>query len=81
MNQTGVSIQENLETAEWKQEGGYTKTFTFSFDKQDGCVSVGGSLHLSNQRFLLFIFFFFRLDKRTCLGNGTKNRFMFIMVQ
>ncbi len=38
---------------------------TFSFDEQDGGVSVGGSFHLSDQRFFLFIFFFFRLDTNT----------------
>lgn len=38
---------------------------TFSFDEQDGGVSVGGGLHLSNQRFFFFIFFFFRLDTHT----------------
>lgn len=35
---------------------------TFSFDEQDGGVSVRRRLHLSNQSFLLFLFFFFRLQ-------------------
>lgn len=35
---------------------------TFSFDKQNGGVSVGRCFHFSNQSFFFFIFFFFRLQ-------------------
>lgn len=38
---------------------------TFSFDEQDGGVSVGGRFHLADQRFFFFIFFFFRLHTNT----------------
>ena len=52
---------------------------TFSFDEQDGGVSVGGSFHLPDQRLFLFVFFFFRLQTRTHNFNFNKNNHVNIL--
>lgn len=52
---------------------------TISFDEQDGGVSVGGSFHLSDQRFFLFIFFFFRLQTQTHNFHFNKNNHVNIL--
>lgn len=61
----GKHGDQSLQTRKINVIAGSALTVTFSFDKQDGGVSVGGRLHLSNQSFFLFLFLFFRLQTQT----------------